>query len=97
MLWEVKMAEAQSKRFRDNNPPPDTNLIVQFFVQSFFTLSTERTMSSNGIGMIPYSKIIEYGEWIDYIDITRFLKVIQRVDAAYVDVFYKKLESSNKK
>lgn len=97
MLWEVKMADAQSERFRKANKPPETNLIVRFFVTSFFTLSTERSLSSNGIGMIPYSKIVEYGEWVNFVDITRFLKVIQRVDAAYVDDFYKKLEAHKKK
>lgn len=97
MLWEVKISEAQSERFRNSNPPPEINSIIRLFVQSFFTLSTERSTSSNGIGMIPYSKIVEYGDWIEFEDITRFLKVIQRVDAEYVDVFYKKLEANSKK
>jgi len=88
------MAEAQSARFRSANPSPEINAVIRFFVTAFFTLSTERQMGSNGIGMIPYSKILEYSEWVGFGDTTRFLKVLQIVDAAYVDVFYKKMEAS---
>lgn len=91
------MSEANSERMRLANPPPEVNSIIRFFVTSFFTLSSERGMSSNGIGMIPYSKILEYSEWVGFEDVTRFLKVIQRVDASYVNEFYKKLEAGRPK
>ncbi len=89
------MADAKSDRFRKNNPAPEINPVIKFFITSFFTLSSERSMSSGGIGMIPVSKILEYADWLGFEDITRFLKIIQTVDSGYVDVFYKNLEAKS--
>ena len=96
MRWETKIAETASESFRKNNPPPEISSPIRLFVQSFFTLSSERSIGQGGMGMIPYSKIVEYGEWIGYKDITQFLKVIQRVDQAYVGDFYARMEQNRK-
>jgi hypothetical protein len=50
-------------------------------------------MNQGGIGMIPYSKILAYAAWIDFNDTTQFLKIIQAVDADYIDRFYKKINT----
>ena len=90
------MANAGSESFRKNNPAPEVSSPIRFFVQSFFTLGSERSIGQGGIGLIPYSKIVEYGEWIDYRDITQFLKIIQQIDQAYVSDFYKNMEQNRK-
>ncbi len=89
------MADAKSERMRKNNPPPEINAVIRLFVTCFFTLSSERSMSSGGIGMIPVSKILEHADWLDFADSTRFLKIIQTVDSKYVDAFYKNLEAKS--
>jgi hypothetical protein len=94
--WETRIAEAASESFRKNNPPPEISSPIRFFVQSFFTLSSERSIGQGGMSLIPYSKIIEYGEWIGYKDITQFMKIIQQVDQSYVSDFYKKMEQNRK-
>ena len=65
-------------------------------MQAFFTLSSERSIGQGGIGLIPYSKIIEYGEWMGFRDITQFLNIVQRVDQTYVSDFYKNMEQNRK-
>lgn len=86
------MANAESESFRRNNPPPNINQVIRFFVDAFFTLSSERSIGQGGIGFIPFSKIVEYGNWVDFKDITKFLKIIQKVDQTYVSDFYKNME-----
>lgn len=96
MRWEVKIANAGSDAFKKNNPPPDINSIIRLFVKAFFTLSSERSIGQGGMGLIPYSKILEYCEWIGYKDETQFLKIIQSVDQNYVSDFYKNMEQNRK-
>jgi hypothetical protein len=90
------MTNAGSELFRKNNPAPEISSPIRLFVQAFFTLSSERSIGQGGIGLIPYSKIVEYGDWINYRDITQFLRVIQRIDQTYVSDYYKNLEQNRK-
>lgn len=96
MRWEVMIANAASENFKKNNPPPPISAPLRLFVQAFFTLSSERSIGQGGISLIPYSKIIEYADWIGFDNATRFLNIIQLVDQTYVSDFYVNMEKNRK-
>lgn len=55
-----------------------------FFLTAFYRLSTERSVGM-GVGPIPWSKIIDYGERYGFtgLSLDLFLDIIERMDSHY--------------
>lgn len=55
------------------------------YLDAFYKLNSERQISENHVGSIPLTKIMEYGQWLDVINMKSFIETIMQIDAAYVN------------
>ena len=68
----------------------------QLYADSFFRLETERYLVQGFFGPIPVTKIMQYGEWLDFEDIDRFTEIIQEVDTYYIGLLAASLQKQMK-
>lgn len=74
------------------NKPTLLNEGLQFYMQAFFTLESERYPSQYGLMPIPITKIIEYGRFLTYSDceMDDFIYIIKELDHAILEYWNSK-------
>ena len=66
-------------------PKPVIPFGYDIYLDIFFALNSERPMGMGVIGQIPFTRTIQYLQWLGMKDIQRDADIINRVDVAYVN------------
>lgn len=98
----VKQDEAKSKSDPTWKTPsaikdrPELEEYQSWYVEDFYRLTGSR-QSGMGVGAVPVSEILIYGEKLGVGDLEEFLEVMQALDNAYLDEYNQKQQRENPK
>ena len=62
-----------------NNPPPHVPFGLQYYVDAFLTLSSDRAQ-----GAIPFTSTLRYAEFKGLRNVNEFITIMQTMDATYL-------------